>query len=340
MKLYKKHKIPKQTQAAVLTNAGEKLSVEQHEIVMPRKGEVLIKMAATPINPSDLSTLRGNYPHKKTYPFVPGLEGCGQVVACGEGFMPNFLLGKRVACSPKETGDGCWSEYMLTSASNCIPVNKSLTNKQAASLVVNPLTAMGLIEKVKNCGSTAFVNTAAAGALGKMLIRLAKTENLTPINIVRRAAQVEELKAMGAQHVLNSNDDDFKNQLKAVYEKLNAKIILDCLSGELSTQLSELAPENSETVLYAALSQERLNLNPFNLVGQGKVVSGFHLGFWLKGKSMFQLLQISKRVQKNIKNGILGSKVNKTYGLDKINEAVNVYENNMTAGKNLIEFPQ
>ncbi len=338
MKIYKQHKIPAKALAAVLTNAGAELKLEQRETPIPERGEVLIKMAATPINPSDLSTLLGNYPHKKTYPFVPGLEGSGQVIACGDGFLPNFLLGKRVACSPKETGDGCWSEYMLTHAAKCIPVNKKLSDAQAASLVVNPLTAMGLVEKIKHSGNTSFINTAAAGALGKMLIRLAKKENLTPINIVRRAAQVTELKALGAQYVLNSSDANFKNEIKEIFAQLKTKIILDCLSGELSTQLLQWSPENSETILYAALSQEPLIINPFFLVGQGKVVSGFHLGFWLKSKSMLQLLQISKKVQKLILSGMLSSHVNKTYGLNQINEAVINYKNNMTEGKSLIVF--
>jgi len=338
MKIFKQHKIPQKTLSAILTNAATELKLEQLEIPIPAKGEVLIKIMATPINPSDLSTLRGNYPHKKTYPFVPGLEGCGRVIACGDGFLPNYLLGKRVACSPKETGNGCWSEYMLTDAAKCIPVGKNLSNAQAASLVVNPLTAMGLIEKVKRTGNPSFVNTAAAGALGKMLIRLAKKENLTPINIVRREAQVAELKALGATHVLNSSNANFEKEMKRAFAELNTKIILDCISGELSANLSAWAPENTETVLYAALSQEPLNINPFSLVGQGKVVSGFHLGFWLKSKSMFGLLQISNTVQKHIKQGTLASHVNKTFGLSQINEAVKLYENNMTAGKNLIEF--
>ena len=99
MKVLKNHSLPSNFKAAVLKGDNAPLEIEQHEIDSLKKGEVWIKMMAAPINPSDLAMLTGEYPHRKTYPYVPGLEGSGLVVASGGGFMANFVLGKRVACS-------------------------------------------------------------------------------------------------------------------------------------------------------------------------------------------------------------------------------------------------
>ena len=214
MKIIKNHTLPETYKAAILKAPSVPLEIENRKIDGLKKGEVWIKMKAAPINPSDLVMLTGEYPHHKSYPYAPGLEGSGLVVASGGGFMANYMLGKRVACSSSERGDGTWAEYMKVSAGNCIPLVKALDFEQGASALVNPSTALALLERVEQGHHKSFINTAAGGALGKMIIKLAKKKNLTSINIVRREAQVQELKAMGATIVLNSTDANFNDHLR------------------------------------------------------------------------------------------------------------------------------
>lgn len=338
MKVLKHHTLPSHFKAAILKAGGEPLEIKNLPLEPLKKGEVWIKLAATPINPSDLAMLSGDYPHRKTYPYVPGLEGSGKVVASGGGFMANFMLGKRVACSASDTGNGTWAEYMKVHAGNCIPLISALSDEQAASTIVNPMTAMALIDIVKSKGSKAFVNTAAAGALGKMLNRLAEKENLTVINIVRREAQVEELKALGANHIFDSSTDTFEKALKEVYKNEKPTVILDAVGGSFGGQLLMDAPNETTLIEYASLTRSAIEVHPVPIIRFGKTIEGFHLAHWSKKQSKLKLLKTARTVQKRIADGTLGSTVAHRFTLKDINEAVERYTQNMTEGKVLVTF--
>ena len=340
MKVSKNIRLPKEFKAAVLKGDNAPLEIEQHEIGPLKKGEVWIRMMAAPVNPSDLAMLTGEYPHRKTYPYVPGLEGSGLVVASGGGFMANFVLGKRVACSASDTGDGTWAEYMKVSAGNCIPLISALGDEQAASTIVNPLTALALVETVKEKGSKAFVNTAAAGALGKMLIRLAKIENLMLINIVRREAQVEELKALGAEIVLNSSLESFKEDLSREYKLHKPTVILDAVGGAFSNLLLSKAPDETTLVSYASLTREMIEVHPVPIIRFGKKLEGFHLAFWFSKQSKLKLIKTTRKVQKLIADGTLSSNISNRYSIDDINKAIKHYSENMSEGKSIFIFNQ
>ena len=123
-------RIPDQMTAVVLESysGAEALRVEQRPVPKPGKDEILVKVAASPINPSDLAFLDGNYGFDKVPPVVPGGEGSGTVVAVGPGPMGRYFLGKRVACLNTGEGDGVWAEYVVTSTKGgAFPLNKSVT---------------------------------------------------------------------------------------------------------------------------------------------------------------------------------------------------------------------
>jgi len=338
MKTASNFNVPKTYQAAILKGANSPLEIVQQNFSDVKQGEVWIQIKASPINPSDLAMLQGTYPHKKTYPFVPGLEASGLVVASGGGFMANFLLGKRVACSASEYGDGTWAEYMKVKAGNCIPLSKKLSFAQGASAIVNPLTALALIERIKKSGHKSFVNTAAAGALGKMIIKLAKQENLIPINIVRRAAQVAELQNLEAEIVLNSSLPDFEKQLQNEYSKQDPRIILDAIGGAFPNQLLTLAPSESTLVTYASLSQEMLLLHPAPIIRFGKKVEGFHLAHYISKQSKLKMIKTVRRAQKLIADGTLASHVHQSFALSEINKAIGNYTTEMSKGKWVLVF--
>src|SRR5580698_4944044 len=117
------------------------LVVEDISTPEPKAEQVLVKMAAAPINPSDLVFLRNQYGIKKKLPIVPGFEGSGTVVASNAGLYGRWLMGKRVACHAPEKGNGTWAEFMATDTARIIPLTKAVTLEQGASLLVNPLTA-------------------------------------------------------------------------------------------------------------------------------------------------------------------------------------------------------
>src|ERR1044071_1955723 len=192
------HSIPSTMHAVQLDEPNGKLMLHEIPVPRPQAGQVLIRMAAAPINPSDLGSLSGlSYSGKRQFPFTPGLEGSGTVIEAGEGIMPRLLNGRRVACSAMLTGDGTWAEYMVTSAQQCIPLNKSVSLEQGSMLVVNPLSALAILDLAQRGKHSAIVSTAAASALGGMILRLGKKLNIPIIHIVRRQAQVESVRKLG-----------------------------------------------------------------------------------------------------------------------------------------------
>ena len=170
----------------------ESIAVAELPVPRPGPGQVLIRVAASPINPSDLMFIRGLYGFKKPLPATPGFEGSGTVVEAGSGTMPRFLKGRRVACAAADPNiaGGMWAEYLVTSAQLCVPLSKQVDMEQGATMLVNPLTAWALMEEARLGRHRAVVQTAAASALGRMVVRLGQRFSVPTINVVRRAEQV------------------------------------------------------------------------------------------------------------------------------------------------------
>src|SRR6476660_6097742 len=169
----------------------ESIAVEM-PVPRPGPGEVLVRVFASPINPSDLMFIRGLYGFKKSLPAVPGFEGSGTVVEAGTGLTARFLKGRRVACAaadPKVRG-GMWAEYVVTPAQFCMPLRKNVDLERGAALLINPITAWALMHEARRGRHRAVVQTAAASALGRMIVRLGKRFSIPVIKVVRRAEQV------------------------------------------------------------------------------------------------------------------------------------------------------
>src|SRR5215510_12492424 len=212
--------IPSTMHAVQLDEPNGNLTLREIPVPHPQAGQVLLRMAASPINPSDLGSLSGwSYTGARQFPFTPGLEGSGTVIEIGEGFMPRLLNGRRVACSAPLTGDGTWAEYMVTSAQTCVPLNKNVSLEQGATLLVNPLSALAMFKMAQQGKHRALVSTAAASALGGMILRLGKRYNIPIIHVVRRQAQADWVRGQGGEYVLNSSDADFVEQLRRMAQE-------------------------------------------------------------------------------------------------------------------------
>ncbi len=316
--------------------AGADLIIESIPVPVPGPGEVLVRMEFSPINPSDLANISGDY-MAASWPFTPGLEGSGTIVKAGKGILPRMRLGKKVACSPHAGEDGTWAEYMKTSVMNTVPLPKGLDMEQGSMMLVNPMTAMAFISLTKEGKHRGLVNNAAASSLGKMLIRLARKDSLPLINIVRKAQQVEELKKLGATHVLNSSSASFTQELSALSGKLGATLILDAVSGNETGRLLAAAPNGSTLVVYARLSGDPIQANPSDLIRLDKNISGFQLGNWLSGKNIAYKLKFLGQVKKEM-NGALSSQVRRSFPMEEVNEAITLYRDHMSAGKILLRL--
>jgi NADPH:quinone reductase-like Zn-dependent oxidoreductase len=315
------------------------LHVVEKPVPMPSHGQVLIRVAAAPINPSDLLFLRGLYGFKKALPVVPGFEGSGTVVARGGGFLARMLEGRRVACAAAspDIRDGTWAEYVVTSAQLCIPLRRDVELEQAAMMLVNPLSAWALVDIARRAGHRAVVQTAAASALGRMLVRLGQRFSLTVVNIVRRSEQVETLRALGVtpDHVLNSTDNDFDQRLKETCHRLNATLGFDAVGGEMTGRMLRAMPRGSRALVYGDLSLESCRIDSSSLIFEGKKVDGFWLSEWLRHRSLLRQLMLTRQVQ-NLLAIELKSDVQGRFPLEAIGLAISRYSANMSGGKVLL----
>jgi|WetSurMetagenome_2_1015567.scaffolds.fasta_scaffold27267_5 NADPH:quinone reductase len=325
--------IPKSMQAVLLEQPGGAPIVGQLPTPVPGPGQVLVRMAATPINPSDLGFLQGSYGFQKPFPVVPGFEGSGTVVAAGSGLLPHLLFGRRVACSA--AAGGAWAEYLVTPATTCFPLVTKLSQEQAATLIINPLTALAFLDIARQDKHAAVVHNAAASALGRMILRLGQQQHIPIIHIVRRPEQVELLHTLGAEHVLSNRDSDFVDRLHTLAVQLKATLILDPVGGEQTQQLLTAAPAGSTVVLYGSLSGDRIEVTSQASRRGNTDVTGFFLPNWIAQKNVRQILQDGWRVQRFAAT-IFQTTIQKRFPLAEVQPAIELYRTNPTAGKVLL----
>jgi NADPH2:quinone reductase len=334
--------VPDQMTAVVLDSysGAEALRVEQRPVPKPGKDEVLVKVAASPINPSDLAFLEGEYGFKNPPPVVPGGEGSGTVVAVGPGMMGRYFLGKRVACLSQGTGSGMWADYVVTSAKGgALPLNQSVSLEQGAMSFINPLTASAFLEIAKRGGHKAIVLTAAASALGQMVNRLGRSEGVQVINVVHRDAQVDLLKEQGATIVLNSSEANFDQQLHDACHQAEAHLAFDAVAGTMTLQLLDALPPDSKVTVYSCLSYEASQVGADHLIFEDKAVDGFWLGPWIDNKNLIQILMMWRRAQKLMSTD-LKSEIRAQYPFEEAKQAVQDYLSQMTGGKVLLRPKQ
>ena len=337
-------RIPEKMRAIVLgeyrddvTDAIRGLKVVDRPVPKLRRGRVLVKIVAAPCNPSDLLLLQGKYGTLKTLPTVPGWEGAGTVVASGGGALGWWLMGKRVACAVRTDRDGTWAEYVVANADNCIALKSALPIEQGASLIINPLTAQAMLETARRAGHAAGVHTAGASQVGRMMIAMAADMDYPLINLVRRDAQVELVRSLGAKYVLNSTSESFATELKTLCERLKATAAFEAIAGDMTGVVLNAMPAGATAYVYGALSQEPCgSIDPIGLVFHKKTVTGFFLGNWLDQSGAIRVLRAAGRVQRLIIDGRIGTTVQRRLELDEVVEGLLQYVGNMTDGKVLI----
>ncbi len=310
------------------------LKLVEKPVPEPKAGQVLIKVGAAAVNPSDLMFIRGRYGFTKPLPTVPGFEASGRVVA-GNGRYPRWLVGRRVACGVQGGGDGTWAEYVLVEAMSCIPLLPRVSFEQGASLLVNPFTAWALVEQAGRGRHRAVVQTAAASALGQMVLRLAVRAELPMIHVVRRTEQVHTLRALGAAVVLDSSAPDFDEALARHCNDLTATLAFDAVAGDTPARLLRAMPPKSKVVVYGALSEQEVKLSPGELIFRDQRVEGFWLSSYLGSLSLPGLLYRALQVQRALGTD-LQTRVRSRVPLEEAVEGIRGYQERMTSGKILL----
>jgi len=329
-----------QLRSKVTSNGELELSLEDVEVPKPGVDEVLIRMEAAPINPSDLGLLLGpadlstakasgtpdrpvltlQIPPKlmkalalrvdKSMPV--GNEGAGVVVGAGDSEAARALMGQTVA----GIGGAMYSQYRVLRVQQCLPLGKDTTPAEGASCFVNPLTALGMVETMRAEGHTALVHTAAASNLGQMLVKICSADGVDLVNIVRRAEHVELLRKLGAKFVIDSSVPSFREDLTAALAATGATLafdatgggrlasqILSCMEAALSANLTEADRYGSTThkQVYIYGGLDRSRTELDRDYGMAWGIGGWLLTPFLQKAGIEKMTELRTRVAREIK---------------------------------------
>ena len=335
--------IPTTTRQLTSTISGDgtlTLRLEQRPIPSPAPDEVVVKMEAAPINPSDLGLMFGvtdwtqatgsgsgdeavitvpvpdhlmrHVQSRLDKAMLPGNEGGGTIVAAGESEAAQAMIGRKVGMM----GGAMYADYRVVKLMNCLPLPDDVSTKEGASCFVNPLTALSFVETLRDEGHTAMVNTAAASNLGQMLVKLCAAEGIELISIVRKPEQEAILSRVGAKHVLNSEASDFLPALTAKLIETDATLAFDAIGGGkmagqiLACMEQAQASKMTEYSVYGSTVHKQvyiygiLNSAPTELprnTGFAWDVGGWLLTPRLQKAGMAKVVAMRERVAANLK---------------------------------------
>lgn len=328
-----------QLRSLVKASAELELSLVEVPVPAPAADEVIIRVEATPLNPSDLGLLFGaadlnsgqasgtaeapivhfSIPERSMramqgrlgQSMLVGNEGAGTVIAAGESPAAQALLGKRVATY----GGGMYVQFHCTRASQCIVLPEGCTTAEGASIFVNPMTAICMLDNLRRDSHTALVHTAAASNLGQMLNRLCQQEGIGLVNIVRSPAQVDLLRGMGAKYVCDSSAPSFTDDLTQALIETGATLAFDAIGGgNLASQIlscMESAINRSATGYsrYGSATHKQVYiygaLDPSQTILKRSFGPAFGVGGWLLPNYLAKVgEQARQQFQKQVLSGL------------------------------------
>ncbi|UJW84090.1 zinc-binding dehydrogenase [Devosia sp. SL43] len=293
---------------------------------VPGQGQALVRMSLSPIHNHDLMTAAGSYGIKPALPAVGGTEAVGVVEALGEG-VSNLSIGQRVAGGAAQT----WAEYYLVDAARALVVPDSISDETACQLLSMPLSAKMIIVDLGVKPGEWLVQNAGNGAVGKLVSRFAREQGIHVLSLVRRQAAVDELKALGIEHVVSTDSANWLEEAKALTGGADIKHGLDSIGGDGPLQLAEAMADGGTIVNFGAMSGRPLRITPALLLFRQFTVRGF---WGMKPNQKPEAIgrMIGELVSAAAK-GELELPVDGVFGFDQIAEAVKASGEAGRAGK-------
>ena len=321
---------------------AEVLQVCEVEEPVATEGKVLVRMLASPVNPADLLNVRGNYSTRPSLPATPGFEGVGIVEASGGGWRGTLLKGQRVIVLNRQTGN--WAEKVIVSNQFVIPVSSKLSLDESATFFVNPATAYILVKQVLRIPKNQWLlQTAAASAVGKMVIRLGNYYGFQTLNIVRRHDQAEQLKKIGAKYVIvfdskHDNERTLIEQVRKILGQASLQFAIDPIGGQTASSIVKVLGEQSRFILYGSLDNAPLDFMSGELIKNGGSIKGFWLARQVEALSFPAKIKLVLALTRLIRKGILSTEIAARYPMEQIVQAVVEAEKTGKKGKVLLSL--
>ncbi|WP_374349419.1 zinc-dependent alcohol dehydrogenase family protein [Chitinimonas sp.] len=296
------------------------------------QGQALIAVLAAPINPSDVLMLTGQYGVLPPLPAVGGSEGVGRVLELGPDTQ-GPAIGQTVLLP---AGAGTWASHVVAPAARLVPLPNEADPKQLAMLTVNPPTASLLLSEYADlqAGDWIMQNSANSG-VGSYVVQLAKLRGLKTVNVVRRESAVAGVQALGGDVVL-VDGDDLAERVKAATGGAAIKLGIDAVGGPATMRLAASLGEGASIVNYGALSGEPCVVSPRELVFRNISLKGFWLARWYRVTPPEQQFALLSQLAGLIAQGKLSTRIQATYDVSQIKEAVAAAAAGERAGKILI----
>lgn len=290
-------------------NPAEVLKVIETPSEPLNKGQVRVEVLRSPINPSDLIQVSGNYGVKPPLPAVAGNEGLGRIVE-GEGKGQLVLL---------PAGQGTWVTEVVCDPSHLIPMPEGDLD-QLSMLLVNPATAHLLLQEFVDLKEGDWViQSAANSAVGGYLVQLAKTRGINVVSVVRRESAIAGLKELGADIVLVDSPDLAKDVKAASGAKM--KLAVDAVAGATFGRLGDTLERGGTLVNYGGMSNEPCQIEAGGLIFRDITIRGFWLVNWFESATKEDRMATYGALTKAVATGALHAPIDKHFSLDEIAEA-------------------
>ncbi len=295
----------------------EQVELVEFELAEPDADEVVVRMVAATINPSDLLTLTGKYGQLPELPARCGNEGVGRVERLGAG-VTSLSLGQLVLLP---VGIGSWASHLLISAEDLIVLPEA-DPLQLAMLAVNPVSAALLLDEFADLQAGDWIiQNAANSAIGNYIIQLAKVRGFKTINLVRRESAVAEVLEAGAKHVL-VDGDDLSARVQAITGGAAVYAALDALAGDATERLANCLSPGGVVLNHGMMSGEHCQISPRSLLFREVSLRGYWVGKWFKQSSREERQALFDQLAASVVSGELHSPVAATYPLLQVKEAI------------------
>ncbi len=303
---------------------AEALSLDDRAAPECADGSVRLRLLASPINPADLNFIEGTYGVKPELPAVAGIEGCGEVVESrADGFAPGdrcIFLG----------GTGFWSEEVVATPDALLKLPGGIDPLQAAMLKVNPATAWRMLTGFVEPREGAWVvQNAANSGVGRAVIQLAPLLGLRTMNLVRRESLFDELKSLGADHVL-LDDADAIDAARDICGDVRPALALNAVGGDSALRLMNILGPGGHHVTYGAMARRPLKVPNGLLIFKDLRFSGFWLTRWLKQATRTEIEETYGKLATGMRDGRLALPVDAVFPLADFIEAL---ERDAAAGR-------
>ncbi|KAM0953248.1 putative trans-2-enoyl-CoA reductase (NADPH) [Dioscorea sansibarensis] len=251
--------------------------------VQVKENDVCVKMLAAPINPSDINRIEGVYPVRPQVPAVGGAEGVGEVYAVGSA-VKSLSVGDRVIPCP--TTFGTWQTYVVKEESVWHKVSKNVPIEYAATVTVNPMTALRMMEDfVELNPGDAIVQNGSSSMVGQCIVQLAKIRGVQSINLIRERPGSEELKEklkkLGANEVFTENQLEVKNVKSLLNNVQEPALGFNCVGGNAASLVLKFLRQGGTMVTYGGMAKKPITVSTSSFIFKDLSLRGFWLQKWM-----------------------------------------------------------